>query len=89
MSLPWRPPPALTLRIPPAQPYNELPARFARVKPSGDTLALLNALLTYDPLRRITARDAKQHDYFRSRPLAQVLPRPAPWRMPMSGRWVQ
>lgn len=30
---------------------------------------LLNGLLTYDPARRLTARQALRHDYFRQLPL--------------------
>ena len=58
------------------QPYNELPHRFdslqpASRRPTAEALRLLNALLTYDPERRIGAGGALAHEYFATRPLPQ------------------
>ena len=50
----------------PENEYNELPTRFARIRPTQATLELLNALLTYDPAKRITAHDAMPHRWLRS-----------------------
>ena len=54
----------------PEQPYNELPHRFARVKPAPDALELLENLLRYDPLTRISASEALRHRYFSAPPFA-------------------
>eukprot|EP00310_Coccolithus_braarudii_P003153 CAMPEP_0183367266 /NCGR_PEP_ID=MMETSP0164_2-20130417/91873_1 /TAXON_ID=221442 /ORGANISM="Coccolithus pelagicus ssp braarudi, Strain PLY182g" /LENGTH=386 /DNA_ID=CAMNT_0025543173 /DNA_START=12 /DNA_END=1172 /DNA_ORIENTATION=+ len=54
-----------------SQPYNELPSVFAGKRPTAETLALLNALLTYDPRKRISARAALDHEYFKQRPPPQ------------------
>ena len=48
----------------PEQPYNDLPALFAKAKPGHDAIELLNALLTYDPSRRLTAAQANAHAWF-------------------------
>jgi cyclin-dependent kinase 10 len=45
----------------PTQPYNCLRDRFSLLSPAG--LGLLHGLLTYDPARRLTVREALQHDY--------------------------
>lgn len=45
----------------PEQPYNDLAVRFAKLNPSQGTLDLTNALLTYDPTKRISAAAALQH----------------------------
>ena len=42
--------------------------KFPKLSKTG--LSLLNGLLTYDPDRRITARQALKHPYFRELPLA-------------------
>ncbi|KAG2438966.1 hypothetical protein HYH02_010758 [Chlamydomonas schloesseri] len=58
----------------PAQPYNFLRRHMAAAcTASGGGLseaglALLNGLLTYDPARRITARQALRHDWFQEKP---------------------
>lgn len=52
---------------------HQLPSRFARVRPSPSTLELLNAMLTYDPARRISAPEALRHRWLRS-----DLPLPTP-----------
>lgn len=36
---------------------------------SEDALDLLRRLLTYNPLKRITAKDALQHEYFKNKPI--------------------
>lgn len=51
----------------PTQPYNYLRQRFPRLSDEG--LDLLNRLLTYDPERRLTARQALRHAYFSERPM--------------------
>ena len=45
----------------PEQPYNELPSRFAKIRPSESTLCLLDSLLTFDPARRVSAAQAVSH----------------------------
>lgn len=53
----------------PEQPYNELQGKFAGARGlSRGALALLNSLLTYDPARRASAREALSHGYFREAP---------------------
>lgn len=49
-------------------PYNNLSDRFPGLHSTG--LGLLDGLLTYRPRHRLTARDALQHAYFATRPLA-------------------
>lgn len=44
------------------QPYNFLAKTFSEVSPEG--IALLDALLTYDPKERISAEDALRHPFF-------------------------
>lgn len=44
------------------QPYNYLSKTFAEVSAEG--IALLNALLTYDPKERLSAEDALRHPFF-------------------------
>ncbi|EFN52944.1 hypothetical protein CHLNCDRAFT_32311, partial [Chlorella variabilis] len=48
-------------RLPP-QPYNYLRKEFPHLSDAG--IDLLNRLLTYDPDKRITARQALRHPYF-------------------------
>ncbi|GBF94202.1 cell division cycle 2 [Raphidocelis subcapitata] len=48
------------------QPYNNLRRAFPGIGEAG--LSLLNGLLTYDPARRLTARGALAHPYFREKP---------------------
>ncbi|GAU97291.1 hypothetical protein RvY_08614 [Ramazzottius varieornatus] len=49
------------------QPYNNLKHTFRWLSPSG--LHLLNALFTYDPDKRSTAREALKSSYFKEHPL--------------------
>lgn len=57
----------------PEQPYNELAARFSGTRElSRGSLALLNALLTYDPRKRTTARAALGHAFFAEAPPAKA-----------------
>jgi len=51
----------------PTQPYNQLKSQFPHLAPEG--LDLLNALLTYDPNKRITASEALRHPYWKCPPL--------------------
>ncbi|MEW5300956.1 MAG: hypothetical protein WDW36_003843 [Sanguina aurantia] len=48
------------------QPYNFLAKTFSEVSAEG--VALLDALLTYDPKERISAADALRHPFFSERP---------------------
>lgn len=48
-------------------PYNMLSDRFPRLSPSG--LDILQALLTFRPKNRLTAREARFHAYFETSPL--------------------
>lgn len=57
----------------PEQPYNDLADRFSKVRPGGAAIDLLNALLTYDPRKRVTAQSAASHAYVSS---VSALPRP-------------
>jgi len=50
----------------PHNEYNELPTKFARVQPSPSALELVDAMLTYDPERRITADGALAHQWLQS-----------------------
>lgn len=52
----------------PTTEFNELPSRFARVRPTPtpSTLDLINGLLTYDPAKRVSAPDALMHRWLRS-----------------------
>ncbi|PNW73858.1 hypothetical protein CHLRE_13g575650v5 [Chlamydomonas reinhardtii] len=58
----------------PAQPYNFLRRHMTASCSAGGGglseagLALLNGLLTYDPARRITARQALRHEWFQEKP---------------------
>lgn len=45
------------------QPYNHLRKRFTYLTNSG--FDLLNRFLTYDPKKRISAKDALEHVYFK------------------------
>ena len=63
-------PKAPTFR-PPDQPYNYLELEFPKIPRSG--VDLLNRLLTYDPRKRCTAKDALEHDYFKDQPLPKRL----------------
>ncbi|PSC68206.1 cyclin-dependent kinase G-2-like isoform X1 [Micractinium conductrix] len=54
----------------PTQPYNYLRKEFPSLSDAG--VDLLNRLLTYDPERRITARQALRHPYFSERPLPRL-----------------
>lgn len=57
----------------PTQPYNELETRFRGTRElSRGALALLNALLTYDPRRRCGARAALGHAFFAEAPPAKA-----------------
>ena len=51
------------------QPENRLRAAFSDIGDAG--FDLLNRMLTYDPSRRITAKDALQHAYFQEAPRAK------------------
>ncbi|OZJ06775.1 hypothetical protein BZG36_00423 [Bifiguratus adelaidae] len=46
----------------------KVPLRTYVSAASGDTLDLLEKMLTYDPLKRISSRDALFHPYFRNHP---------------------
>ena len=48
--------------------YNNLARRFSEISPVHG-VGLLDALLTYDPARRITAAAAARHPYFEEKPL--------------------
>ncbi|KAG2500660.1 hypothetical protein HYH03_001426 [Edaphochlamys debaryana] len=50
----------------PDQPYNHLKRQLPNLSEAG--VALLNAMLTYDPDRRITARQALRHEWFQEKP---------------------
>ncbi|GFR47517.1 hypothetical protein Agub_g9139, partial [Astrephomene gubernaculifera] len=50
----------------PEQPYNFLRRQLPQLSERG--LHLLNCLLTYDPDRRITARQALRHEFFQEKP---------------------
>ncbi|GIL51126.1 hypothetical protein Vafri_7201 [Volvox africanus] len=50
----------------PDQPCNFLRRQLPQLSEQG--LNLLNCLLTYDPDRRITARHALRHDFFKEKP---------------------
>ncbi|GLI62072.1 hypothetical protein VaNZ11_004630, partial [Volvox africanus] len=50
----------------PDQPYNFLRRQLPQLSEQG--LNLLNCLLTYDPDRRITARHALRHEFFKEKP---------------------
>lgn len=55
--------------------YNTLGAHLPHVSAGG--VDLLNGMLTYDPDKRLTAREALRHEYFRNKPLpksADVMP---------------
>lgn len=49
-------------------PYNTLRSRFGNYL-SENGFELINKLLTYDPIRRISAEDAMKHEFFRESPL--------------------
>jgi serine/threonine protein kinase len=51
----------------PHQPYNNLSTKLPALSKHG--LDLLNQMLTYDPDKRITARQALSHRYFQELPL--------------------
>lgn len=51
----------------PHQPHNNLRRRFPGLSDAG--LALLGGLLTYDPCKRLSARQALKHAWFREWPL--------------------
>jgi len=53
----------------PHQPYNNLKQKFPQLSQHG--IDLLNRLLTYDPKKRITAREALTHPFFAEKPLAK------------------
>lgn len=53
-----------------------LAQEFPNLSKTG--LSLLNGLLTYDPDKRLTARQALKHDYFNEAPLPKL-----PQDMPM------
>ena len=50
-----------------SQPYNNLKHKFHWLSDAGSQL--LNDLLTYDPVKRISARNARKSVYFREKPL--------------------
>ncbi|DBA72217.1 TPA: hypothetical protein ACH3X2_010612 [Trebouxia sp. C0005] len=60
----------------PHQPYNYLEKEFPNLSTTG--LSLLNGLLTYDPDKRLTARQALRHPYFNEPPLGK-LPQDMPY----------
>lgn len=51
------------------QPENKLRAQFSDISDAG--LDLLNRMLTYDPSKRISAKDALTHAYFDEAPRAK------------------
>lgn len=68
-------PAARQLKLP-HQPYNFLEEKFPKLSKTG--LSMLNGLLTYDPERRLTARQALRHPYLSELPLAK-LPQDMPY----------
>jgi cyclin-dependent kinase 10 len=48
------------------QPYNYLEHEFPNLHQRG--IDLLNLMLTYDPKRRCSAKDALAHPYFKTQP---------------------
>ncbi|CAG9464648.1 unnamed protein product [Pedinophyceae sp. YPF-701] len=52
------------------QPYSHLRKHFPQLSEAG--IDLLNALLTYDPAGRITAREALRHPFFAEHPLPKA-----------------
>lgn len=50
----------------PEQPYNFLELNFPSLSPAG--VDLLDGLLTYDPGKRLTAKEALAHEYFKEMP---------------------
>jgi len=63
--------PHLALFSIPHQPYNNISQRFPSLSSAGREL--LNSLLTYDPDKRPSAREAIKHDYFRERPIPKCV----------------
>ena len=47
------------------QPYNHLRKKFPPSLLTQNGFDLLNRFLTYDPKKRITAKDALEHPYFK------------------------
>ena len=62
----WSKLPNVGTTLVPEQPYNYLEHEFPNLHQSG--IDLLNAMLTYDPKRRCSAKDALAHSYFKTQP---------------------
>lgn len=62
----WSKLPNVGTTLVPEQPYNYLEHEFPNLHQSG--IDLLNAMLTYDPKRRCSAKDALAHPYFKTQP---------------------
>jgi len=62
----WSKLPNVGTTLIPEQPYNYIEHEFPNLHQSG--IDLLNAMLTYDPNRRCSAKDALAHPYFKTQP---------------------
>ena len=62
----WSKLPNVGTTLIPEQPYNYLEHEFPNLHQTG--IDLLNAMLTYDPKRRCSAKEALMHPYFKTQP---------------------
>jgi serine/threonine protein kinase len=62
----WSKLPNVGTTLVPEQPYNYLEHEFPNLHQRG--IDLLNLMLTYDPKRRCSAKDALAHPYFKTQP---------------------